>query len=137
DGVRARLLDPDEGAPAERPTGQRGRHLVVVATQTLEVGADLDFDVLVTETAGTRALVQRFGRLNRMGRRNDTAAAVICHPKDVSKWPVYGMEPAQVWQRLHKVGDQLDLGPGAISEVLGAPRDAPARVGEILPVHLW
>lgn len=135
--VRDRLLDEATGVPAGRQDSARQRSLVVVATQTLEVGADVDFDRLVTETAGTRALVQRFGRLNRLGHRNAQAMARICHPTDERSWPVYGEEPAAVWARLEKVEEPLDLGPARITDVLGEPDDVPPRTAELLPELLW
>lgn len=55
--------------------------LIVVSTQCLEVGADLDFDALVTEAASLDSLRQRFGRLNR-GGRNMVPRAVIVLPGD-------------------------------------------------------
>lgn len=50
---------------------------VVVATQTLEVGIDVDFADLVTELAPASSLAQRFGRVNRLGHRKDSKVVVI------------------------------------------------------------
>lgn len=136
--VRQRLLDAGAGAPAGRErSNARERDLVAVATQTLEVGADLDFDVLVTETCGTRALTQRLGRLNRLGETQATGA--IVHVADRKDWPVYREEPPDVWERLRAAQDSgsVNLSPSRVSAILGPPKDEPARVGELLHAHLW
>ena len=80
---------------------------VVVATQTLEVGADLDFDGLVTECASLDALRQRFGRLNRTGRAVDACAKILIRgdqakPARGDEDPVYGKALAETWQWLNK-----------------------------------
>lgn len=138
DRLRERLLDPVLGVRAGHRR-QFDRPLVVVATQTLEVGADVDFDHLVTETAGVRSLVQRLGRVNRLGDRA-AATCTFCHPIDGKAGPVYGDEPGKVWARLQsrrEAGDNLDLSPSNVSTLLGLPGDCPPRVGELLPAHLW
>lgn len=136
--ARETILDPERGAPAGRARRTRAMHLVVVATQTLEVGADLDFDVLVTEACGARALVQRVGRLNRLGETDDGVGSVVLPDGEVS-FGIYGGEPREVWKRLEKAarGGQVDLGPARVASVVGEPDDAPPRVGELLPAHLW
>jgi CRISPR-associated helicase Cas3/CRISPR-associated endonuclease Cas3-HD len=58
-------------AGAERNGG------LLVATQTIEVSLDLDFDLTHTSGAPLEALLQRFGRVNRLGTR--PAAPVIVH----------------------------------------------------------
>jgi len=68
---RVRPFDRDRNLGKYLPAMMAGREsdlpLYVVATQTVEVGADLDFDALVTEAAPLDALRQRFGRLDRLG----------------------------------------------------------------------
>jgi CRISPR-associated endonuclease/helicase Cas3 len=82
--------------PHERP-------IFVAATQCLEVGADLDFDALVTECASLDALRQRFGRLNRLGSERAPQAAVLAAAGDLQAGRddfVYGPALRETWQWL-------------------------------------
>ena len=144
--IRDRILDPVCGAPAERSGASRERSLIVVATQTLEVGADLDFEFLVTEQCGVRALIQRLGRLNRLGCFGDSRAAYLHFPpptsrrSDVTGWPVYGEEPYSVLGQLQRVEGfeaGIDVSSRRVNDVLGEPQDDPGRAPEVLPALLW
>lgn len=119
----------------------RRSHLIIVATQTLEVGADIDADYLVTEACGVRALTQRLGRLNRLGKRPHAKAVYIHSPPDKrGSWPVYGQEPAAVLERLHghMTPDGLvALPPGEISKILGDPQDRPEPAPVVARGLLW
>lgn len=149
EATRKRILDPTSGMPATRdPALRRERHLIVVATQTLEVGADVDAEYLVSEACSVRALTQRLGRLNRLGR-HDHARAIYIHGKPsakgkrragADKWPVYGREPKIVLDRLTATLNEattLDLSPGRIAGILGEPLEDSGRAPEILPGLLW
>ena len=124
--VFARLGDLDEGADRalligrcrdvekERTTAtwvdriragstRGGRPVVVVATQTVEVGADLDVDVLITEACPVDALVQRLGRLDRLGEHPGADAVVVwdsVRHELAERTPVYGAAVAATWQWL-------------------------------------
>ena len=149
--VRARILDRDHGMAAIRDAKfSRPRALVVVATQTLEVGADIDAEYLVTEACGVRALTQRLGRLNRLGRYAHAGAAYVHLPPPKPKrgrvdtgrdtWPVYGTEPARVLERLQDALDAdgtVNLSPRRVSGILGPPQDLTGRAPEVLPGILW
>ena len=152
--IRNRILDDEHGMTTARPAGAlRRRHLVVVATQTLEVGADIDAEYLVTEGCGVRALTQRLGRLNRIGRFSYARATYVHVPPskssggrnraaEANNWPVYGGEPEMVLERLlrSRIGcddGTVDLSPRSVTSILGAANDAPGRAPEVLPGLLW
>lgn len=149
--IRERILDGVEGMASDRSlAAPRERHLIVVATQTLEVGADIDAEFLVTETCGVRALTQRLGRLNRLGRF-EQARGVFVHMPPPSRrgksrsgsieWPVYGSEPDSVRERLQRAvrpeTGTVNLSPREVTDVLGEPGDDPGRAPEILNGLLW
>ena len=147
--VRSRVLDPLSGMAANsNRSGSRERHFIVVATQTIEVGADIDAEFLVTEACGVRALTQRLGRLNRRGLYSHARAVYIHLPPgkrkaaDSESWPVYGREPADLLKTLTKacggfLGRAVNLAPKYIANVLGLPGDRPGRAPEVLPALLW
>ena len=149
--TRQRILDPVDGMPSTRDSETtRQRHFIVVATQTLEVGADIDAEFLVTEACGVRALVQRLGRLNRLGRYPHARAEYVHLPppkrlgrtKEPDQWPVYGQEPATVLERLQAAGrhagnGEVNLAPGRVGEILRPPDDDRGRAPEILQGLLW
>jgi CRISPR-associated endonuclease/helicase Cas3 len=122
--------------------------LILVATQCVEVGADFDFDALITELAPVDALRQRFGRLNRYGRPVITPAWILAPDEaletadDKKADPLYGSCLPVVWRWLQENQANLDLGlagyeaikPGAdeLSKMLAPAPSAPI----LLPAHL-
>lgn len=64
---------------------------VIVATQTVEVGVDIDAEVLITELPSLPALVQRFGRVNRTGQRHEMESTIVVPEKpDKAADSIYG-----------------------------------------------
>ncbi len=133
----------------ERPD----RPIVTVATQCLEVGADLSFDALVTEAASLDALRQRFGRLNRQGDAPSSPAAILIRRRDLQPKkpdPVYGDALPNTWQVLKKIATVVggnpcvDFGVSVLDAALEAldaeelePTAAPAPDAPVLlPAHL-
>jgi CRISPR-associated endonuclease/helicase Cas3 len=133
--------------------------VVVVATQCIEVGANLDFDTLVTECAAFDSLRQRFGRLNRLGLQPSADAVIVGFEKPDDDDPVYGASLAKTWAYLwanattstkkqgrKKIEERyIDFGVDAIENLLAKspPEDgigslcAPAADAPLLlPAHL-
>jgi CRISPR-associated endonuclease/helicase Cas3 len=123
--------------------------LYVVATQTVEVGANISFDALVTEAAPLDALRQRFGRLDRLGFRK-VSHAIIVTRKDLlaEDDPVYGTAIKATWgwlkerERERGQNKRINFGIGAISgrlpqeETLAALCEEVTHAPVMLPAHL-
>ena len=82
---------PRERAAAMRQlrTDVPGRGRIVISTQVLEAGMDIDADVLVSEICPWPSLVQRLGRLNRRGQK-EGVVHILEVPVEEPKggWPI-------------------------------------------------
>lgn len=136
--VASRVLAGTPRTTDERP-------VIVVSTQTIEAGADFDFDALVTECASLDALRQRFGRLDRRGTLRETRATILIRKDDCADSkddPVYGAALGNTWAWLEsKAGKtrSVDFGiagfpslPKNLAELCSPTKQAPV----MLPAHL-
>ena len=93
---------------------------VVVATQTLEVGIDVDFADLVTELAPASSLAQRFGRVNRLGHRTDSKVVVIrpasgdSVKKDAPPYKAVDLSNAYAWLEALNATENPSVNPAAM-----------------------
>ncbi len=125
----------------------KGTPTFIVGTQTLEAGADFDFDGLVTECASRSALVQRFGRVDRAGilaaAGEPSKSAIIPRVASFEDDPVYGNAIGETWKWLNEistsekvnfaVGSIPSAGPNAKVD----PEPAFAPLTEPHHVDLW
>ena len=136
---RSRDVTRDEIVDRLAPfrTGAAGRAdadpIILVATQCLEVGVDLDLDGLVTQAASFDALRQRFGRLNRAGRPITAEGAILVTTESLAKKtddPVYGDRIGKTWEALSKIAkdDFVDFGVETLDRRL---QDADVDVAEL------
>jgi len=92
---------------------------VVVATQTVEAGIDLDARLLVTDLCPWASFVQRCGRV---GRNNTYADAAVIVVEPAEELPYGGAELAETRRRLDGLGDACVRNLMAV--------EAPAQPGE-------
>ncbi|MDN5857251.1 MAG: type I-U CRISPR-associated helicase/endonuclease Cas3 [Pseudonocardia sp.] len=105
---------------------------VIVATQTLEVGVDIDLVGMVTELASGSALAQRAGRVNRRGLRLDGPIVVMVPDGPIradarsGPYDAEELNAARAWLD-DRVAAPDGLAPWALRSGL-IPRSKPRRV---------
>lgn len=127
-------------------TREEGPPLFIVATQTVEVGADIDFDAIVTEAASLDALRQRFGRLDRLGELKETKGFILYRPKRdknniPAPDPIYGTKIHEDWKLLLDNAEEgsIDFGIEAMESLLANNETASTEIEKasmLLPVHI-
>lgn len=141
---RDRLMDEWqqtlEASPNRPPLEQP---VFVVATQCLEVGANLDFDALVSECASLDALRQRFGRLDRLGLEKETPGALVVADSDLKEGtedPIYGSALRETWAWLQQQAEEegetpvVDFGIAAMDALWARATAAdPDLAGRLTP----
>jgi len=95
-----------------QPTPQEGR--VIVSTQVVEAGVNLDARVLVTELAPWASLVQRFGRCNRFGTSHDAELWWIDLDQEKLAAPY---EPADLDRARDLLEQHQEVGPAHLRRV--------------------
>jgi CRISPR-associated endonuclease/helicase Cas3 len=102
---------------AQPRRGALEKPVILISTQTLEAGADLDLDRLITEIAPLDCLRQRFGRLDRLGEQGNTRAVILVHKKAANDWKtverIYGQAARSTADWLEEVTDdrgEIDFG---------------------------
>ncbi len=134
--------------------------LFVVATQCIEVGADYDFDALITEAAPLDSLVQRFGRLNRSGRKIPAVGHIVIRGDRVkddnqleaddkafkSADPIYGNAMSFTWNWLNRIAENglVDFGIANFKQAIASADEQLrqqmsteyAHAPVLLPAHL-
>ncbi|MFV0446574.1 MAG: type I-U CRISPR-associated helicase/endonuclease Cas3 [Planctomycetaceae bacterium] len=142
---RMRPLDRDQLTKKLQDSFQSGTEATltaphfVVATQCLEVGADFDFDGMVSQCANLDALRQRFGRLNRLGNSSYARGVIVMAEGDQAPRkpdPIYEESLPRTWKWLnqHSSDQQIDFGVHALDALIAERRTADAAEIERLSV---
>jgi len=93
------LIGKDKSGKPTFQFNTSGKTCIVVSTQVVEVSLDISFDVMITECAPLDAMIQRFGRINRV--RNESTIGkykpvyVIKPPENKDKAKPYDLEGLQ------------------------------------------
>lgn len=91
--INSRFIQQDRAVIIGWAKEKDSFHKILVSTQVIEVGMDLDFDILFTELAPIDVLVQRAGRINRSSDPSRKSIAVVYYSsgkdKEISE-KIYG-----------------------------------------------
>ncbi len=84
---------------------EQERPQLLIATQAVEVSLDIDYDVAFIENAPIDALIQRFGRVNRAGKKGQSP--VFLFENIIGNTPFYDKEVLlKTWTSLSELNEE-------------------------------
>jgi CRISPR-associated endonuclease/helicase Cas3 len=120
--LHSRFRPPDRRAALARMAEAAEGGGIIIATQVVEAGVDLDAEVLITEAAPWGSVVQRLGRCNRFGVRSD---ALVIWASPARSLPYEAEAVAEAVATL-RAAEGRSLSPDGIADI-DAPLRAPRR----------
>ncbi|HEY7392285.1 MAG TPA: CRISPR-associated helicase Cas3', partial [Bryobacteraceae bacterium] len=111
---------------------------IIIATQVIEAGIDLDASLLITDLAPWPSLVQRFGRANRYGEREGCEIFWVDRPltgKQQKLANVAELKPKEAESTYAPYGVDEVKRAAEILESLSSA--APADLPEVSGPHVW
>lgn len=97
---------------------QPGSAYILVATAAIEVGCDIDAEVLLTEICSPDSLVQRAGRCNRRGNFDSTAEVVVVGSRIPQFAHTLPIEQEQKFLALLQANNGNTMTPEVIEQLL-------------------
>lgn len=88
---------------------RKATNCIVISTQTLEAGVDLDFDKVFRECAPLSSIIQAMGRLNREAKHKESVLTVFNILDGKYPKPYYKFEVDLSSEFLEKIKDSEDL----------------------------
>ncbi len=120
--VESEIFQAFKSAP-DRPR-QLSQTLYLISTSAGEVGIDLDADHLICDLTTLDSMIQRFGRVNRLGVDKDgqprraTITVITDEVGDEDKLREQLRKTAEILKQLPKTDDGYDASPKALDELL-------------------
>jgi CRISPR-associated endonuclease/helicase Cas3 len=113
--LHARFMYTDRKKKEEAIEKLKNTPHILLATQVCEVSLDVSYDVLFTEVAPLPSLIQRFGRVNRYGKKADGINVWIykAHRKtESSRYPYEDVDlndATKILEELYPLGNEYQL----------------------------
>jgi CRISPR-associated endonuclease/helicase Cas3 len=137
--LHSRFIQKDKNEKINRMKQVGGKFKVLVSTQVVEVGIDIDYDILITELSPIDSINQRAARVNRSRNTSKIADVYVFQSEgddlDISKL-IYGEEKLKrTWEVLSTLTSNSDKIQSAIDMVYSEKNELEILQNSVQSTH--